>query len=86
MNKRHALAFGAVGLSMVLAAPVAFAQETVPGVRPAQTVADYEQLVEAMAQDAGTVALIPEELVDCRIQAPTPAKRGAHAWTVLLSF
>jgi poly-gamma-glutamate synthesis protein (capsule biosynthesis protein) len=51
--------------------PVAFAQETVPGVRPAQTVADYEQLVEAMAQDAGTVALIPEELVDFRVQALT---------------
>ena len=39
------------------------------GVRAEQTYANYDELAAAMALDRGTVALVPAELVDFRVQA-----------------
>jgi poly-gamma-glutamate synthesis protein (capsule biosynthesis protein) len=64
--------WGAVGSAVPLTVrPMALTGETASEIRAEQTFADYAALAEALRSEAGAVALIPEELVDFRVQTLT---------------
>jgi len=49
--------------------PLALTGETAGNMRPEQTLENYDELVAALAANPGTVALVPAEMVDFRVQA-----------------
>ncbi len=59
----------AVGSAVPLAVrPIALASETVSGMQPERTFADYDALAAHLSQNAGAVALVPTGLVDFRVR------------------
>jgi poly-gamma-glutamate capsule biosynthesis protein CapA/YwtB (metallophosphatase superfamily) len=68
----HAANWSQVGSAVPLPVhPLALTGETAGGVRAERTLESYEELVAALWAEPGAVALVPEDMVDFRVQALT---------------